>query len=103
MKTLGIALTAVSLALSAPALAQTSNNPQPMQESPASLTQQNNSTQWPEQMGNTGWSGPHRGPTSDSTVAAPTPSDSPDKQPLVATGADLSGPAKAFPSNKAPE
>ena len=103
MKTLGIALTAAALALSVPALAQTSNDPKPMQENPASLTQQNNSTQGPEQMGTTGWSGPHRGPTSDGTVAAPTPSDSPDKQPMVATGEDLKGPPKAFPSNKAPE
>jgi hypothetical protein len=103
MKTLGIALTVSALTLAPPAFAQTSNNPQPMQESPASLSQQNNSTQGPEQMGTTGWSGPHRGPTSDSTAAAPTPSDSQDKQPAVATGADLNGPAKAFPSNKAPE
>ncbi len=31
------------------------------------------------------------------------PSDSTDKQPPVATGEDLKGPPKAFPSNKAPE
>jgi hypothetical protein len=103
MKTLGIALTAAAIALSAPALAQTTNDSQPMQESPASLTQQNHSTQGPEAMGATGWSGPHRGQTSPGSPDAPAANDSPDKQPPVATGADLGGPIKAFPSNKAPE
>lgn len=54
-------------------------------------------------MGATGWTGPHRGATSPDHPDVAAPSDSKDKQPPVATGADLSGPAKAFPSNKAPE
>jgi hypothetical protein len=102
MKTIGIALTVAAIALSAPSFAQNNDSSQ-MQERPASLAQPNGPNAGPEQMGTTGWSGPHRGPTSDSTAAAPTPSDSPDTQPPVATGADLGGPAKAFPSNKTPE
>ncbi len=100
MKPLGIILTAAALALSAPAFAQNTDNP-PLQERPAAL--QNGDAHGPETMGTTGWSGPHRGATSHPTAAGPTQSDSLDKQPPVATGEDLEGPAKAFPSNKAPE
>ncbi len=57
----------------------------------------------PNNMGATGWTGPHRGPTSPGNPGVAAPSDSPDKQPAVATGSDLNGPPKEFPSNKAPE
>lgn len=46
------------------------------------------------------------GPANPGPPGAPTNvtlPDSPDKQPAVATGQDLKGPAKEFPSNKAPE
>ena len=102
MKTLGILSFAGAMALTSPAFAQSADTPQ-MQQKPAALSGPNSTTAGPQSMGTTGWSGPHRGPASDTTNAAPTPSDSPDKQPPVGTGADLQGPPKAFPSNKAPE
>jgi hypothetical protein len=55
----------------------------------------------PHDTGSTGWTGGNRN-TEKSPATAPL-SDSPDKQPPVATGSDLKGQPKAFPSNKAPE
>jgi hypothetical protein len=57
----------------------------------------------PEGMGSTGWTGGNRGQTSPGHPDAPEAKDSTDKQPLVATGLDLRGQPRAFPSNKAPE
>jgi hypothetical protein len=53
--------------------------------------------------GTTGWSAPHNGPTTPGHPNGPPPPDSPQKDAPVATGADLNGPATAFPANKSPE
>ena len=70
-----------------------------MQEKPAAMPQGGNSgTAQDHRMGASGGKA-----TSPGNPDVPDPPDSPDKQPPVGTGADLNGPPKAFPSNKAPE
>ena len=104
MSPLRIVSLAAMLALSAPPLALAQNAAPQMQEKPAAMPQGGSSGASQDGgMGATGWSGPHRGQTSPGHPEGPDPADSPDKQPPVATGQDLNGAPKAFPSNKAPE
>ena len=99
------AMPLAALLLLAPAVAGAQQAPAdqpPDKSAPASL-QGNKGTQATDQMGATGWNGPHRGQTSPGNPAGPAPTPSADKQPPVATGADLAGPPMAFPSNTTPE
>jgi hypothetical protein len=97
---------AAAFALLAPSLASAQNAAPPgMQDKPTSLQQGggNSGASQDGGMGATGWSGPHRGQTSPGGPEGADPSPSSDKQPPVATGADLKGAPEAFPSNRAPE
>ena len=95
MKTLAAA-GALMIALAMPMAAAEDNSPS------------GGSTQTPSQgadsnqQSTNGSNGQHRA-TSPGNPDVAAPSDSTDKQPPVATGSDLNGSAKAFPSNKAPE
>jgi hypothetical protein len=105
MKTLGSLAFVLWLTLGSATSAFAQENPNP-QDKPSNATTGQTSDQGtsPQGMGSTGWTGPHRGETASSAPTTPyVPSPSLDKQPPVATGADLRGPPMAFPSNQAPE
>ncbi len=94
MRVTSFAVLAAVTLMAAPVVAQTSQNTQQGADS--------NQHSQPTNSDGTGGNGSSANP---GPPGAPkiTVTDSLDKQPPVATGEDLKGPPKAFPSNKAPE